>query len=70
MKKKLNKYTTHVCARCGRTFQDLTIRECHDPAVNRILGKYICFYCCKKCSHHTKTPFCDAIGCDYTDKQN
>ena len=61
----VNKYTTHVCARCRRTFGDLKIRRCYNHAVNRALGEYICYYCCKRCKFHTKTPYCGAIGCDY-----
>lgn len=54
-----------MCARCRRSFRELQIRRCHNPTVNRVLGEYICFYCCKRCKHHTTTKYCDAIGCDY-----
>jgi hypothetical protein len=61
----MNKYTTHVCARCGRTYRDFTIRECPHPAVRDRLGLFVCYYCCKKCKHHTTMQYCGAIGCDY-----
>ena len=69
---KTNKYTTHVCARCGHTFRDLTIRECPHPAVKNTLGDYICYWCCKKCKHHKTMKYCGAIGCELYnhDKQN
>ena len=54
-----------MCARCKRTLRSSVIQRCHDEAVNKYLGEYICIYCCKKCKHHTKHPLCDAIGCKY-----
>ena len=51
-----------VCARCHRPFT--AIRKCPHEAVQRTLGPYICFYCCKKCKHHTTVPMCGAIGCE------
>ena len=57
------RFTT--CARCGYTFGDMQIAKCPNEAVNRLLGENICYYCCKKCKFHTKTPYCGAIGCGY-----
>lgn len=67
---RMNKYTLHMCARCRRSRKELQIRRCNNPAVNRKLGEYICYDCCKKCKYHVKHPLCGAIGCDYTDTGN
>lgn len=54
-----------ICARCRQPRRELTIRKCPNEAVNRVLGEYICYYCCKRCRFHATTPLCGAIGCDY-----
>ena len=63
-----NDFSVVVCSRCGHAFRDSIVRRCHDKAVNKYLGEYICIYCCKKCKHHTTHPLCDAIGCKYTER--
>lgn len=55
-----------LCARCHIPFA--AIRKCPDEAVNRILGEYICIYCCRKCKHHTTVHYCGAIGCELLKK--
>lgn len=64
------KKSSNTCARCGRRFGPLMIRECPNEAVKRILGDEICYYCCKKCKYHVKHPMCGAIGCDYHNTGN
>lgn len=61
-----------VCARCKQLRYDYSVKKCPNEAVNRVLGEYICYFCCKQCKYHTKHPLCGAIGCDYKpdDKQN
>ncbi len=57
-----------VCARCKRPFS--SIRKCPNEAVQRKLGDYICYYCCKQCKHHTTIPMCGAIGCELWRKED
>lgn len=54
-----------VCAKCKRTFNTVTVRQCPHEAVNRTYGTHICYFCCKHCRYHTKVPLCGAIGCGY-----
>lgn len=57
-----------ACNKCGYRFDPVSIRACAHPAVNRVYGKYICNYCCRKCKFHTNSALCGAIGCAYKDE--
>lgn len=39
------------CARCGKEFRESMVRRCHHPAVKRVYGEDICYYCCKACKY-------------------
>lgn len=56
---------TKLCDRCRKTFAETLVRDCPNEAVRRLVGKQICYYCCRKCKHHEKHPLCGAIGCTY-----
>ena len=54
------------CARCGRTYNSVSVRCCPHPAVLASYGGDMCYFCCKHCRHHIKHPLCGAIGCGYS----
>ena len=64
----IDKESRPICARCHRPFS--CIRKCPNEAVNRLLGEYICYYCCRECKHHTTVPMCGAIGCELLKKED
>lgn len=41
-----------ICGNCGHKFKanSLQIRRCPHPAVQAKKGRYICVWCCSKCS--------------------
>ena len=42
-----------VCGNCGMSFNGpQMIQKCPHPIVNKELGEYICYCCCKKCKHN------------------
>ena len=38
-----------MCDRCGFKYDEISVRKCPHPAVNRKFGEYICVCCCQKC---------------------
>ena len=54
-----------TCSRCHRTFHDCAVRVCPHPAVNRVYGPNVCYYCCKHCKHCLDTT--PGISCGYVD---
>ena len=40
------------CDKCGWERPPCSVANCKHPAVNRVFGKNICMYCCRKCKHH------------------
>lgn len=54
----MKKREMYGCVKCGRMFGGVQIRKC---PINNLP---VCYYCCRKCDHHTTTPMCGAIGCD------
>jgi len=57
------------CAKCKTDYpaDAPCYRECPHPIVQKQIGKYICVYCCRKCSYHTKTPGIPGEGCELVD---
>lgn len=43
----------YKCGKCDNEFEGYPIiRRCPHPVVNEKLGKYVCYFCCKKCRHN------------------
>lgn len=51
------------CSHCKLDFLPGAVRACLHPAVNRVYGRQICYYCCRKCRWHEDTAA--GIGCKY-----
>lgn len=52
------------CGKCNNKYiGQPMIRKCPHPTVNAQLGKYVCYFCCKKCKHNDKTVF--GVRCIY-----
>lgn len=45
-----------ICDKCGRVFNDWSIMHCRHPAVNRLIGRNICYLCCCKCKYISVVP--------------
>ena len=53
-----------MCDRCKRLYRSLAVAQCNHTAVNQHYGNHICMYCCRKCKHHTTTPYFGGVGCE------
>ena len=40
------------CSKCGYEFSESMVRKCPSEAVTRLVGPYICLYCCRKCKYN------------------
>lgn len=38
-----------MCDKCGFKYDEISVRRCQHPAVNRRFGEHICVCCCQKC---------------------
>ncbi len=65
------KYASHKaqapqkCSKCGYVFDGVMVSSCPHPAVQRVYGKYICLYCCRKCKHSQQPKNVYGVFCVY-----
>lgn len=62
------------CNKCGREYPRCSVANCKHPAVNRVFGKNICMYCCRKCKHHiqltVKEHGLNGVQCGYDEERS
>lgn len=65
-----NSYFTQTCSRCNKVYNAGMVLHCRHPKVEEIYGDNICMYCCKRCMHHTSTPYIDGVKCGFKEGEH